>query len=509
MDIAVISRVYDCCPQCVRPALAWVCTSDLRRRLAAGTLWSFLGAGISKSVLFLSAVLVARVLGREACGEFGMIKSTVNTFMVFAGFSLGLTATRYIAASHNADPARTGRVMMLSFIFAIITGGTAALALFLAAPWIAGHMIAAAHLSATLRVGSVILFLSALNGAQLGMLTGFEAFREMARISAFVAVVSLPMLWAGAAWGGVTGAVWGFATGIGVNWFVTHLAVRDVARAAGVRLFARGWIREWPILFRFSLPAAIAGMMIGPVYWVCNSIIANQQDGYASLGLFTAAFGIGLLVTSVNSIAGQVLLPLCVNLLGQGHRRFDFVNILMPWCVGLFVLIPAMLFPELGGVLFGEGFAGESMRRTVLHVALFSTVIAHRQGIARNFIAGNLMWWSLTSNALWAVACIGATYFLRRSGAEGLSGALAIAYGVNTVLFVPLYVRRGLCPKQLIVSRQCLFIWITVISVFLAGYANPGSLSVRCLALLAAYFLVGVNVMDLWRAYVQQELPAD
>ena len=74
MGIAVISRVYDCCPQCVRPVLAWVCMSDLRRRLAAGTLWSFLGAGISKSVLFLSAVLVARVLGREACGEFGMIK---------------------------------------------------------------------------------------------------------------------------------------------------------------------------------------------------------------------------------------------------------------------------------------------------------------------------------------------------------------------------------------------------------------------------------------------------
>jgi hypothetical protein len=196
---------------------------------------------------------------------------------------------------------------------------------------------------------------------------------------------------------------------------------------------------------------------------------------------------------------------MCVSLLGQGHGKFDFVNILMPWCVGMFVLIPAMLFPEIGGLLFGPGFTGESMRRTVLHVALFSIVIAHRQGIARNFVAGDLMWWSLAGNTFWAIASVGAAYYLRGFGAEGLSGAFVIGYSLNTVLFVPLYVGRGLCPKPLLVSRPCLLIWATVLSVFLAGYAHPGSLAIRCWVMLAAYFLVAVNLLDLWRVYVQRE----
>jgi len=501
----VISRVYDGCPSLWRVLPGTVGWSDLRRRLAVGTLWSFLGAGISKSMVFVSAVLLARLLGRDAYGEFGMVKSTVNTFTVFAGFSLGLTATRYIAASHQTDPGRTGRIMMLSFLFTALTGGVAALLLFVAAPWISDRLIAAAHLAPVLRTGAAILLLSALNGAQIGVLTGFEAFREVARVSVLGAIVSVPLLLAGAAGGGVTGAVWGLAVGTALNWFLTHLAVRRVAHGAGVRLLVRGWLREWPILWRFSLPAAVSGLMVGPVFWICNSIIARQPQGYASLGLFTAAFSISLLVTAVNNVAGQVLQPMCVNLLGQGHRKFDFVNILMPWCVGMFVLIPVMLFPEVGSLLFGEGFTGASMRRTVLHVALFSLIIAHRQGIARNFVAGDLMWWSLASNTVWAVVSVGATYALRPFGAPGLSGALALGYALNTLLFVPLYVRRGLCPRPLLLSRQCLFIWATLLGVFLLGYAHPGSLALRGLALLAAYFLVAEKIVALWQLYTPQQ----
>ena len=59
--------------------------------------WTFAGTVISRGLMFVATVAVARILGKTAYGELGMIQSTVGMFSVFAGFGLGLTATKYVA----------------------------------------------------------------------------------------------------------------------------------------------------------------------------------------------------------------------------------------------------------------------------------------------------------------------------------------------------------------------------------------------------------------------------
>ena len=169
------------------------------------------------------------MLGKTGYGELGMIQSTVGMFGVFAGFGLGLTATKHVAEFCRSDPERAGRIIGLSGLVAMVTGGLMAMGLFIFAPWLAEHTINAPHLAGVLRIGALILFISALNGAQTGALSGFEAFKTIAYVNLFVGLISFPILVGGAYFGGLTGAVWALTINLGFNWLLNHLALRKEA----------------------------------------------------------------------------------------------------------------------------------------------------------------------------------------------------------------------------------------------------------------------------------------
>jgi O-antigen/teichoic acid export membrane protein len=61
------------------------------------------------------------MLGKTGYGELGMIQTTVGMFGVFAGFGLGVTATKHVAEFRRSDPARAGRIIGLSSVFAVGT----------------------------------------------------------------------------------------------------------------------------------------------------------------------------------------------------------------------------------------------------------------------------------------------------------------------------------------------------------------------------------------------------
>jgi O-antigen/teichoic acid export membrane protein len=108
---------------------------SLRARFARGAFWSLLGMGIAQGLALVAAIITARLLGKVAFGEFGMVTGTVGAFGILAGLGLGLTATKYVAEHRSTDPVRAGRILGLSTQVAAVSGGTVALVLFLLAPW--------------------------------------------------------------------------------------------------------------------------------------------------------------------------------------------------------------------------------------------------------------------------------------------------------------------------------------------------------------------------------------
>jgi O-antigen/teichoic acid export membrane protein len=131
-------------------------------------------------------IFVARMLGKTSYGELGIIRSTVGMFGIFGGLGLGLTATKYVAELRERDPERAGRILGLSMRVALFSGTFLGILLFVSAPWLAANTLDAPHLAGALRIGAVLILLSAVNGAQTGALSGFEAFKTIALINFFI-----------------------------------------------------------------------------------------------------------------------------------------------------------------------------------------------------------------------------------------------------------------------------------------------------------------------------------
>ena len=81
--------------------------------LLRGVPWVLIGSVVSQGSTLLCGVIGARILGKNAFGQFGIVQSTALTVASVAGAGLGVTATRYVAELKHTDPNRAGRLVGL------------------------------------------------------------------------------------------------------------------------------------------------------------------------------------------------------------------------------------------------------------------------------------------------------------------------------------------------------------------------------------------------------------
>ena len=490
-SISLKTLAYACSPSMVHSFFNRIEASDVGSRLARGVFWSMAGSVISRGLMLCATVLVARMLGKTVYGELGMIQSTVGMFGVFAGFGLGLTATKHVAEFRQSDPERAGRIIGLSGLFAMGTGGLMALGLFIFAPWLAEHTINAPHLAGVLRIGAIILFINALNGAQTGALAGFEAFKTIAHVNLFVGLISFPILVCGAYFGGLTGAVWALAINLCFNWLLNHIALRKEARRHRVPFSFRDCSLELPVFWSFALPATLSGFMVGPANWACRVLLTNQPNGYDEMGILTAALVFQGLLIFVSGMLSAPLLSMVSNAGTNISEKLGTVNILSTWILGVLIAIPLLCFPEVAQMIFGSDYATRSFQITFSLVVFCTSIMTFKAGLARVLVANSLLWWGLFSNTLWAAILIGSTVFLVRWGAPGLAASLTIAYILNTAILLPLYYSRNLVPKGTLLSLESGLIWLVLMGLVLMNIADV-MLIYRIIAFAPSLFLVGV-----------------
>jgi len=472
---------------------------SLRARLATGAFWTLVGTGISQGLALVTSVVTARLLGKVGFGELGMILSTVGMFGVFAGLGLGLTATKHVAEFRTNAPVRAGRIIGISNLVAILSGGAISTALFFLAPYLAVRTINAPHLVRELQIGSGLLFFNALGGVQVGALSGLEAFNTIAKVNLCRGLLTFPLLIAGVYWWRLPGAVAAQVLAAMVGWWISHVALQREAYKADILVSYRGLRSELPILWKFSVPAVLSASMVGPVRWVANALLVNQPNGYAEMGVFQAATRFQTLMNLAGRTLGAVALPILASADGAASERFNRANILLSWVLGVAVALPLISFPEILGVVYGAEFTGTNASGVLVMVMFFSCIMSYRQGLARVLAARSLMWWGFFDNSVWSVLLIGSFLGLARWGAMGLAVAFTIAYTLNTIVFVPLYTRRNLVPKATIVSTEAIIVWSTIIGLCLIALLNY-SLVVRALCFALGVLVLASTFMRLFRS---------
>jgi O-antigen/teichoic acid export membrane protein len=319
------------------------------------------------------------------------------------------------------------------------------------APWLSRNTINAPHLSDPLRLGAIILFLSALNGAQSGALSGFEAFKTIAHINLFIGLISFPILVAGAYYGGLQGVLLAMAANLALNWIINNRALHREANRSFVPLDHFGCTQELSVLWKFSLPAALSAVLVGPTNWICAALLVNQPRGYEEMGLFNAANQWRMAILFVPGVVGQVVLPLLSSIHAESDklqfRRVLKVNIVLGVAISLSVALPIILAANLIMSIYGPGF---EMGALTLKILAFSSILTAANSVVGYAISSRgKMWVGFLFNALWAISLIVAVHIMIRGeyGATGMAYAILVSYALHTVWQI-IYLAAVLKPKN-------------------------------------------------------------
>jgi O-antigen/teichoic acid export membrane protein len=441
---------------------------SLRSRFARGAFWSLMGVMISQALGLGASIVIARLLGKVGLGELGMINSTMGLFGTFAGLGLGLTATRHVAQFRQHEPERASKILGLSQLTALVSGGSITLVLFIFAPTLAAQTLNAPHLGNMLRLGCGLLFVSALNGAQTGALAGFEAFRAIARVNLLQGLLNFPLMIAGTWLFGLPGAVGGMVMAAAGGWLFNHLALQRECKQAGIPISYRGSTSEWPVLWKFSAPAFLSGALVAPALWLANTILVNQPGGYGELGLFNAANHWRRLLLFLPGVIQQTALPIMSSVLGTPDQTQDFhktIDLTQSLAVAVVFPVGACLMFASDWVmrLYGSAFTEGSV---VMIGTVCSAMVGCLGSITGPMIqASGRMWLGFLINLSWAMGFVAFVALLAPVwGAKSLAFGMAASYLVINI-WVIMYLSREL-PSGFPGRNFKALIFLVLIAVF-------------------------------------------
>jgi O-antigen/teichoic acid export membrane protein len=316
------------------------------------------------------------------------------------------------------------------------------------APWLAEHTLAAPQLAGLLQIGSGILFFSAINGVQTGALSGFEAFRAIANINLISGLLSFPLMVGGVYLYGLQGAVWALVISTALNCLLSHFALNNLIRSNNIPINYIRSAGEWQILWKFSLPAFLSGMMVGPVNWICSALLVNQPNGYAEMGIFSAASQWRNAILFLPGVLGQVLVPMLSERIGLKDRPAIRKILFYSMAVNALVLGPIVIAgcffsPSIMGA-YGKDFG--SSWATLIVVLITSGLLAVQMPVGQVIIASGQLWLGFLMNIGWAAVTIFATMLALRKGAFGLAiGQLSgyMIHGIWTIAFAYKIINKG------------------------------------------------------------------
>jgi O-antigen/teichoic acid export membrane protein len=436
-----------------------VVVESLRARFHRGVLWSVAAAVATSGSNFVLNIIVARLLGREKFGEFGMVLSTIVTVAGIAQLAMGYTATKYVAEFRSSDRVRAGRVIGVCSFVSILTASIASIALYVFAPSLAEHSLKAPQLSGALQAASVIVFFTVLTGYQMGVLAGLENYRSLAALATASGVTNLVAAAACAKAFGLEGAIFGLGAASAIQWMMFRRAMHTKCKEHGIVIQIRELNRERFILLSFALPAALGGLSSMPALWLGNAFLVRQVNGFSQMALYTAAFSLRSFVFFLPSLVNRVTMSLLNNQRGlrnwDAYGRVFKVNLISATgAVVIGAVIVAMLgvpILQIFGKSFQNGFP-------VLLVLLYAALVESITGCLYQVVqAESRMWSSIFIIMLPRdLLIVLLSYVLSpRFGAVGLGAAYATGWTVAclaTGLFVARIGIRRQWPTEVVAS---------------------------------------------------------
>lgn len=325
-----------------------------RSRLAKDSFWAVFGNGTGNALLLFAGIIIARMLGKDLYGEYGLVKTTMFQIAAFSTFGLGYTSTKFIAEYVAKDQSMLRSITMATLSISTVSSFVLCALLFVFSHRLA-DFINAPQLSLAFRVLGLIIVCRALSTTGNGLLAGYKRFKIIginAIISGVVmisACIPLTYYW------GVRGSLLSLLASQLV------LCILDVVNLVNIsrHLANQQQMSFTKQLITFSFPVAMKEFTYMLQAWG-TSLMLTKYASLGEVGLYTAGTQWLAIVMFMPGLLGNVVLSYLSGEVGKDNqkrmmRRMILVNFA---CAFVPFLIVCCLSGFIVDWLYGPTFKG-------------------------------------------------------------------------------------------------------------------------------------------------------
>ena len=415
--------------------------------LKSDSFWSVFGNAAGSGLVLMAGIVVARFLGKEIFGEYGMIRAALLTFAVFATFGLGHTATKFIAEAKNKNFVR--QIVSASTKITLLVSVLFALFLFAFSKQIA-VFLNAEHLSLALRILAVGIVFNAVSSVQIGILAGFKAFKIIAINNAIVGfvlfVLSVTLTFYFGFEGALSALLLASLFACVLNIIAVQKNLKKYPRSKNPLPFSSpcggnpegvGGLEQSDNVIRqmlsFSLPVALQEGMQYLTTWL-QIVLLVKLTNYGEAGLFSAAHQWLMMVLFVPGVLKNVALS---HLSGVNNNAVEHKKVFNRMVqINFFAtLIFCLLVFALSGII--SAFYGESFVRLplVLNIAILSAVFMAVQYVyIQRYMSLNKTWTHFGLSTIFNVLTLTtAFFFIRQQPEKGAEILVSVILVVSVI----------------------------------------------------------------------------
>lgn len=407
--------------------------------------WAISGNGLGSALMLLAGILIARFLGKDLYGEYGMVKTTMFYFAAFSTFGLGYTSTKFIAEYIQRDGSKLRGIIRSSYKITLCVSVTLCILLILFARPLA-VFIKAPQMVFPFRYLGLILICRAVSTVGAGVLGGFKAYRTLGinntLSGALMLMLSVPLTY----WFGLKGSLFSL--------LASQLLISVLNTVAVVRE-----IRKLPVqsdqsfdgeLMSFSFPVAIQELTYALANWGSSLLLARFAS-LGEVGIYSACSQWNAIILFIPGLLGNVVLSYLSSSAAtdaQSHhamlRRMLLVNLV---CAAV-PFLAVLLFSPLIVSLYGPTFLG---MRPVLNVLIFSTIFTCLSSVFMNELIARGKNWVLFSVRVFrdiAGTAVLYTVLKMTGGAHAALNYAFVILGVSIVFLLFMYLAYHLSSKE-------------------------------------------------------------
>lgn len=357
-------------------------------RLLNDSFWSIFGNVLSKGLALLGGIIVARFLGKDIYGEYGILKNTITTIAIFSTFGLGYTSTKIIAELYSKKSEFIREYINAFKLITLILGGFVSLLVFVFSSYISNNLFGVDNLSLLLKYISILVLVNALISVQLGALSGLGVFKHIAKFDIFVGVFFFIFTIIFTYFFGIEGAILSLILTQILNLILYE---KIISKHLNKHINKRLTKDEYKKILTFSLPIALQEGVYSFSQWLISILLLNYAN-FGDVGMYTAAMQWNSIILFIPGVLRNVILSNLSNNNNdeRSHSKMLKQILFLTLIVVLFFVIVVFVLSNLISSFYGNTFVGLEI---VIRLSVVSTIFISLSNVyAQAYMSKNLNW---------------------------------------------------------------------------------------------------------------------